>query len=54
MGPYDQVLIWDAPNDDAVTQALFTLGSHGNLRTMSMKALTGKEARQIIEGMPPA
>lgn len=54
MGPYDNVMVLDAPNDEAVTQSMLFMGSHGNLRTMTMRAFTGEEGRQIIGGLPPA
>ncbi len=33
MGPYDAVLIVDAPNDEAVTTWVLSIGSRGNNRT---------------------
>ena len=54
MGPYDAVVVADAPSDEAAARAVLTLGSGGNIRTLTMRAFTEEEADYIIREMPPA
>ena len=51
MGRYDLVAIVDAPDEIAVSAFLFSLGSSGNSRTETMRALTRQEAEQAIARM---
>ena len=51
MGRYDFVAIVDAPDDIAVSAFLFSLGSGGNSRTETLRALTRQEAEQAIARM---
>ncbi len=51
MGRYDFVAIVDAPDDIAVSAFLFSLGSGGNSRTETLRALTRQEAEQAISRM---
>jgi uncharacterized protein with GYD domain len=46
MGRYDLVCIVEGP-DDAVAQALLTLGSQGNVQTETLKAWSEAEYRRI-------
>ena len=54
MGPYDAVVLADAPDDETLARVVLTVGSAGNFRTLTMKAFAEDEADQIIGGMPPA
>ena len=48
MGQYDYVAIIEAPNDETMARIVLSIGSHGNIRTQSMRAFTEQEYRQII------
>jgi uncharacterized protein with GYD domain len=51
VGHYDVVLILDGP-DDAVTAALLTLGSLGNVRTETLRAYSVDAMTKLISAMP--
>ena len=53
MGPYDGVVIADAPDDETLAKVVLAVGSTGNFRTMTMKAFPEDEADSIIASMPP-
>jgi uncharacterized protein with GYD domain len=42
-GHYDGVLIFDIPNDEALTKFLLTTGTAGNVRTTTLRAFTEEE-----------
>jgi uncharacterized protein with GYD domain len=42
-GPYDGALIFDVPNDEALTKFLLTNGAAGNVRTTTLRAFTEAE-----------
>ena len=39
IGPYDAVIMLDAPDDETAAKYMLTLGSGGNVRTTTLKAL---------------
>ena len=47
-GPYDMISVVEAPDDEAVAKYLLSLGSGGNLRTMTLKAFSETSYREII------
>jgi uncharacterized protein with GYD domain len=49
VGPYDVVLILEAPDDESVTAMLLELGSEGNLRTTTLRAYDFEEMSGIIQ-----
>ena len=53
MGQYDEVAITEFPTDEAGAIVALTVGSHGNIRTETLKAFSEEEAVKIIGGMPP-
>ena len=52
VGHYDAVAIIEGPDDESVTAALLSLGSHGNVRTETLRAFSEKEMKGIISKMP--
>jgi uncharacterized protein with GYD domain len=52
MGEYDFVLVVEAPNDETLARLVLAMGSHGNIRTRSMRAFTEQEFRQIVTDLP--
>src|SRR5262249_3597964 len=47
-GPYDFVLHYEAPNDEAMAKFVMTLSSFGNLRTTVMRAWDESEHLPLI------
>ncbi len=52
MGPYDMVILADAPNDEAMTTWAMSVGSLGNVRTQTMRAYPSGEMDGIISKLP--
>ena len=50
-GKYDGVSIVEAPNDEALMSCLLSIGSQGNARTITLKALSYDEATKIIQNI---
>ncbi|MGN6168823.1 MAG: GYD domain-containing protein [Solirubrobacteraceae bacterium] len=48
LGSHDIVSIVDAPDSETLTAALLRLGSQGNLRTTTLRALSAEEMRGVI------
>ncbi len=48
MGKYDTVFILEAPDDETVAKAAFTIGSLGNVRTETLRAFTEAEYKKLI------
>jgi uncharacterized protein with GYD domain len=49
IGPYDLMLIVDAPDDEALAAALLRIGSAGNIRTTTMRAFSRDEFDRVAE-----
>jgi uncharacterized protein with GYD domain len=47
-GAYDMISVVEAPDDEVVAKYLLSLGSGGNLRTMTLKAFAETSYREII------
>jgi uncharacterized protein with GYD domain len=55
VGPYDIVVIVEAPDDESVSALFLELGSAGNVRTTTLRAYSREEMSGIIERLgPPA
>lgn len=52
MGQYDLATLAEFPNDETAARFLLTLGGLGSIRSVTLKAFTEDEFRQIIGGMP--
>lgn len=48
MGPFDLVMIYDAPDDAVAARFTLMLGKLGNVRTTSLKAFPEEAFRQIV------
>ena len=51
VGAYDIVAVTEGP-DEAVTAALLTVGSAGNVRTQTLRAFDAEGMRKILAKMP--
>ncbi len=49
MGPYDIVIVFEAPDDETATALALQVSSLGNVRTTTMRAFTAEEMTQIVE-----
>ncbi len=51
MGAYDVVSIVEAPDDETAAKIALTLGSAGNVRTITLRAFTEAEFGAIVGGI---
>ena len=50
-GEYDVVIILEAPNDEAVMSLMLKVGSAGNVRTKTLKAVAAEEGMKTIKDL---
>jgi uncharacterized protein with GYD domain len=50
-GSFDGVLIFELPNEEALTNFLLTTGAAGNVRTTTVRAFTEEEYHQHIKAL---
>lgn len=48
MGQYDQVVVCDAPNDEAIAKVAMLIAGRGNATTESLRAFTMDEMRALV------
>ena len=53
MGPYDIVIVLEAPNDEVVAKFALALSAQGNVRTTHLRAFSEAEYRKIVKELPP-
>lgn len=49
MGPYDAVMIMEAPDDETINRFLLGAGRQGNIRTLTMRAFTPDQISEVIK-----
>lgn len=52
MGRYDIVIITEAPDDEALSRALLSVGTLGNIRTETLRAFSANEMDKMLKGLP--
>ncbi len=52
LGPFDGLLVFDAPDEATATAAMLHLSSQGNLRTQTTRALDLAEMQKIVGQLP--
>jgi len=52
VGPYDLVIVVEAPDEETVTAALLSLGALGNVRTQTLRSVSAEEMKRLIAKMP--
>jgi uncharacterized protein with GYD domain len=48
-GKYDGLIIAEAPSDEVMMSRMLSLGSKGNVRTVTLKAFPMNEAAKVID-----
>ena len=52
LGQYDQVCIFQAPDDETAASVLLAADMLGNVRTQTMRAFTASEMDKILTKVP--
>ena len=52
LGHYDQVCVFDAPDDETAASVLLAADMLGNIRTRTMRAFATSEMEKILAKMP--
>jgi uncharacterized protein with GYD domain len=52
LGQYDQVCVFEAPNDETAASVLLSAGMLGNIRTETLRAFTSAETEKILANIP--
>ncbi len=52
LGDYDGVVISEVPSGKVYTQFILSVGSQGNVRTVTLQAFPEEEYRDIIASLP--
>jgi uncharacterized protein with GYD domain len=52
LGHYDQVCVFDAPDDETAASALLAADMLGNIRTQTLRAFTPPEMEKILARVP--
>ena len=51
LGHYDQVCVFEAPDDETAASVLLAADILGNIRTQTMRACTSSEMKSILDKM---
>src|SRR5512132_438607 len=52
LGHYDQVCVFEAPNDEMAASVLLSADLLGNIRTQTLRAFTAAEMQKILANNP--
>ena len=52
LGQYDQVCVFEAPNDQTAASVLLSADTLGNIRTQTLRAFTSVEMEKILANIP--
>jgi uncharacterized protein with GYD domain len=52
LGQYDQVCVFDAPDDETAASVLLAADILGNIRTQTLRAFTAAEMKKILAKVP--
>ena len=52
LGHYDQVCVFEAPNDETAASVLLSADILGNIRTQTLRAFTSAEMEKILANVP--
>lgn len=48
LGPYDGLLVFEAPDEETATAGMLAVGALGNVRTQTLRAFGDKEMEAIL------
>ena len=51
LGQYDMVVVFDAPNAEAMMRFGLSVGMAGNVRTTTLRAVTPEEMDKVLQGI---
>jgi len=51
IGAYDMMVIIEAPDDETAAKLMLTIGSGGNVRSTTLKALSEAAFRKLVGGL---
>ena len=54
LGQYDQVCVFEAPDDETAASVLLSADMLGNIRTQTLRAFTSDEMEKILANIPTA
>jgi uncharacterized protein with GYD domain len=52
MGPYDWVVIFEAPSDEVAAKLALAVGAKGSNRTQTLRAFGRAETLKLVEALP--
>jgi len=52
LGQYDQVCVFEAPDDETAASVLLSADILGNIRTQTLRAFTSTEMEKILDDIP--
>jgi uncharacterized protein with GYD domain len=52
LGQYDQVCVFEAPDDETAASVLLSADILGNIRTQTLRAFTAAEMEKILANVP--
>ena len=52
LGRYDQVCVFEAPDDETAASVLLSADVLGNIRTQTLRAFTSDEMEKILANIP--
>ena len=53
LGPFDGLVVFDAPDDETATALMLHLGTFGNVHTQTARAYQAAEVEQILGKLSP-
>jgi uncharacterized protein with GYD domain len=51
LGPFDGLLLFEAPDTETATTAMLYLGAQGNVKTQTAQIFTAAEVEKILKGI---
>lgn len=52
LGPFDGLVVFDAPDEETATAVMLHLGALGNVQTQTARAFRAAEMKKILDALP--